>query len=351
VGYVHGSLDAPSELHVAATPPPALVLTGTLPVSEVLMVTLGVTVSNVPSGTLLINRAGITARGADVVTSTTTHPVIAAPELAVIKRGAPASGSRVGVGDWITYTVTAFNGGGPATDVIVSDTLDLDQVTLVISHTTAGVLSGPNPVRVTGLDLRPGQGVTLTLGVTVSGEVSGTVIVNRAGAASREKPSLEVSIPVTHVITGPSFRLTKRAHPPESTPVTPGDTITYTVMAANDGGAATQVVLTDAIPPGTTYVAGSATTTQGEVSFDGTQLTVHLLRLATRATLTATLRVTVTASTSGAITNTAALASDQTVTEMSNPVSHPVEEVGPRVLYLPLLLKSFNDVALAPGQR
>jgi uncharacterized repeat protein (TIGR01451 family) len=349
--YIPGSLDAPPELHVAAMPSPALVLTGTLPVSEALRVTLGVTVSNVPSGTLLVNRAEITARGADAVTSTTTHQVIAAPELVVTKRGAPASDSRVGVGDRITYTVTAINGGGPATDVIVSDTLDLDNVTLVISHTTNGVLSGPNPVRVTGLDLGPGQGVTLTLGVTVSGEVSGTIIANRAGAASRERPSLDVSIPVTHVIMGPSFRLTKRADPPEGTPVTPGDTITYTVTATNGGGAATRVVLTDAIPPGTAYVAGSATTTQGEASFDETQFTVHVPRLATGATLTATLRVTVTAGSKSAITNTAALASDRTATEMSNPVSHPVEETVPRYLYLPLLLKSFNDAALAPGQR
>lgn len=351
VSYVPGSLDAPSGLYVVVVPPPVLVLTGTLPISEAQRVTLRVTVANVPSGTLLLNRAEVTARDADGVTGTTTHQVVAAPELVVTKRGSPPSGGRVGVGDWITYTVTAVNGGGPATDVVVSDTLDLDNVTLVISHTTKGVLSGRNPVQVTGLDLGPGQGVTLTLGVTVSGEVSGTVIANRAGISSRERPSLEASNPVTHVISGPHFTLTKWANPPDGTPVAPGDTITYTVTVVNGGGAASHVVLTDAIPSGAAYVAGSATTTQGEASFEGADLIVRVPRLATGGRLTVTLRVTVVTSSDGAVTNTVALASDRTGITVSNPVSHPVEGTGARYLYLPLILKRFSDAALAPDQR
>jgi uncharacterized repeat protein (TIGR01451 family) len=351
VSYVPGSLDAPPEWHVVAMPSSVLVLTGTLLASEAQRVTLGVTVGDVPSGTLLLNQAEITARDADGVTDTTTHQVIAAPELVVSKRGSPPSGSRVGVGDWITYTVTAVNRGGPATDVVVSDTLDLDSVTLVISHTTRGVLSGRNPVRVTGLDLGPGQGVTLTLGVTVSGEVSGTVITNQAGVASQERPSLEVSNPVTHVISGPSFTMAKRADPPGGTSVAPGETITYTVTVVNGGGAASHVVLTDSIPSGVVYVPGSATSTQGEASFEGADLVVRVPRLATGRRLTATLRVIVMTSSDGAITNRVALASDRTGTVMSNPVSHPVEGTGSRYLYLPLILKRFSDAAPAPDQR
>jgi uncharacterized repeat protein (TIGR01451 family) len=240
--------------------------------------------------------------------------------------------------------VTVVNNGGPARGVIISDTLDLAHVTPIISHTTGGLLSGPNPVRVTGLDLDPGQGITLTLAVTVTGDVSGTVITNRASLTSTQMPPPQVSNVVTHVIsrTGevpPSFMLTKSADPPGDTPLAQGDVITYTIVACNGGSPATNVVLTDPIPAGTAYLRDSASATSGDANFDGAQVTVSLPRFPAGLILTATFRVSVTTGLTTTIINTALLVSDQRGPASSNPVSHPVQGAGLRRIYLPILLK------------
>lgn len=345
VSYVPGSASAAPGLNLLATPPPALVFTGTLPAGNALTATFRVTVSSVPSGTLLVNGAEAIATGSDLVTDTTTHGVtVVAPDLSIVKAATPASGSLVAPGGWMTYTVVVANEGGLAQDVTISDTLDLANVNLVISHTTAGWLSGPNPVRVTGFDLDAGQRVTLTLGVTVSGSVSGTAITNRASFTSTQTPSPQLSDDVTHVISGtgtplPDWGLTKSADPPGGTPLTQGETITYTIVAYNGGGLATHVVLTDAIPAGTAYVAGSAAADPGSAGFDGTQVRVSLPGLPAGAVLTLTFRVTVTAHTTAAIVNTAWLASDQTEPETSNAVSHPVRGVGLYCVYLPIVVR------------
>jgi len=54
---------------------------------------------------------------------------------------------------------------------------------------------------------------------------------------------------------------------------TPGSTLTYTIVISNNGsGPATGVQFQDNIPPGTTYVSGSATASSGTVSFGGTSV-------------------------------------------------------------------------------
>jgi uncharacterized repeat protein (TIGR01451 family) len=76
VSYVPGSARAAAGLNIAAVPPPTLVLTGTLPADTTLTATLGVTVSRVASGTLLVNRVELGAGGTNLITSTGTHRVV-----------------------------------------------------------------------------------------------------------------------------------------------------------------------------------------------------------------------------------------------------------------------------------
>jgi trimeric autotransporter adhesin len=62
----------------------------------------------------------------------------------------------------------------------------------------------------------------------------------------------------TVTVTAPVLALTKTVSPTGSQP--PGTELTYTVSISNSGtGAATTVVITDAVPTNTTYVAGSMT--------------------------------------------------------------------------------------------
>lgn len=60
----------------------------------------------------------------------------------------------------------------------------------------------------------------------------------------------------------PVLALTKAANPVNGTTVTPGQTITYTLTVTNSGAAtASRIRVSDAVPTGTTYTAGSATVT------------------------------------------------------------------------------------------
>jgi uncharacterized repeat protein (TIGR01451 family) len=345
VEYVPSSASAASGLNVAAIPPPALVFTGALPAGGVLTATFCVTVSTVPSGTLLINTVKVVTDSTSPVSSTVAHPVAVFPGLSITKTATPSNSSPVELGDWITYTVVAYNGGGPAHDMILSDTLDLTNVTLVMSHTTDGVVSGPSPVRVTGLDLGSGQRVTLTLGVTVTGRVSGTVIRNRASVTSTESTTPSFSDVVTHVISyteilPPSFVLTKTAEPPGGSLVELGETITYTIVAHNQGGPATDLYLVDAIPVGTAYVSGSGTANLGTISLDGVQVRLSLPSLPAGELLTATFCVTVTTSVSTTLTNVAMLDSVETEPEYSNRVDHRVGWEDSYWLYLPVLFRT-----------
>ena len=93
--------------------------------------------------------------------------------------------------------------------------------------------------------------------------VNGTVLTNTASVTSDEVTTAlsdtgEYTIgsrPYWFGTTAPSY---KSAVPDSSTSPTPGDTVTYTVHAVNAGNeVAHDVLITDAIPANTTYVAGS----------------------------------------------------------------------------------------------
>jgi alkaline phosphatase len=75
--FIPGSAGATLGLGVAAMPPPALVFTGRLPTGQALTATFAVAVTLVPSGTLLVNEAEVTATRSGVVADTATHPVVA----------------------------------------------------------------------------------------------------------------------------------------------------------------------------------------------------------------------------------------------------------------------------------
>ncbi|MFC1976407.1 hypothetical protein ACFLXQ_08405, partial [Chloroflexota bacterium] len=248
---------------------------------------------------------------------------------------------------YITYTVTVQNSGsGAATGVVISDTLD-PNVTLVTSNSTTGAVSGPNPMLVTGFNLNSGQGITVTLVVSVTGNVNGTFINNQASVTSTEVLTPQISGVVTHVISStyvvsPNFTLTKSAVPASGTPVNPGDTIVYTVVAVNNGGPATNAVLADVIPSGTGYVPGSISyNLPGSDNFDGTRVMVDVSNFPASTTLIATFQVTVTTNFTTTLSNRATMSSDQTNLQYSNFVTHPVRGTELPKVYLPIVLKNY----------
>jgi len=91
-------------------------------------------------------------------------------------------------------------------------------------------------------------------------------------------------------------------------PVTIGDEIVYTIAVSNAGpDGATDVRVTDAVPPGTSFVAAQAS--QGTCANASGTVTCTLGSLANAGTATITLRVT--ANQGGQVTNTASVSSDE----------------------------------------
>jgi uncharacterized repeat protein (TIGR01451 family) len=148
---------------------------------------------------LSTNPNSVITRTPEIVSQFIVTPTgfVPPPDLTITQTAIPASGP-VEPGDWITYTITVLNNGGPASNILISDTLDLSKVTLVTSQTTTGTLSGPNPIQVSGFNLDNGQGVTLTLGVTVT--ITSTTTITNVATLDSDQTGLESSNSVSHLV-------------------------------------------------------------------------------------------------------------------------------------------------------
>ncbi len=86
---------------------------------------------------------------------------------------------------------------------------------------------------------------------------SSTVTITATSTSDMTEPYTTDSITVTHNVKAPVLTLDKAV---DKASAQPGETLTYTITITNVGdGLATGVVLVDAIPANTTYVAGSIT--------------------------------------------------------------------------------------------
>lgn len=103
------------------------------------------------------------------------------------------------------------------------------------------------------------QGQTIHIiaqGQIPAGTSDGSINTTNVTLTSVGYPSEYATVTLTTTVTAPVLSLTKTVSPIGNQP--PGTTLTYRVDLLNGGtGAATQVIITDAIPTNTTYVAGS----------------------------------------------------------------------------------------------
>nr|HID14268.1 DUF11 domain-containing protein [Anaerolineae bacterium] len=127
------------------------------------------------------------------------------PELAI---GKVASKEQVEVGLPLSYTIVVTNTGGPATGVVISDTLPAS--TLFAWASDGGTLTGGEVVW-SGLGLPAGSTLTVTYGVTVTCVSSGTLIVNdgyQVYAGEWPTPTSGLPVTVTAVAEGVSAEFT-----------------------------------------------------------------------------------------------------------------------------------------------
>jgi uncharacterized repeat protein (TIGR01451 family) len=249
--------------------------------------------------------------------------------LALAKTAQDLSGAPLLPGDEILYTIYLTNSLTMAqTGVVITDLIP-NGLTYVPGSASAsqGSISGPNPLVVNVGTLAAGQLVTLTFRATVDAGAVGQEIENFAQADSdQQEPSVEIGPVVppgggTVESMAEALDLAKTTEDLNGAPLYPGDEVLYTIYLTNSLSVEqTSVVITDAIPSGTTYVPGSAMSSQGTISGPD-PLVVHVGTLAARQVVTFTFRVLVNADALGqTIQNYAQADSDQ---------QDPPLEVGP----------------------
>jgi uncharacterized repeat protein (TIGR01451 family) len=265
-----------------------------------------------------------------------------APALSITKTAAN-NDAAVQAGGTETYTLTVTNtSANTASGVNVYDELPANAAfqsgTLTIGNGSPTALTAGTNLTTSGNletinvgSLNAGQSATVSMTVSVPGtsvtvpNVAAGVMVNTAtvtstsGNTTAANASAQVATSVygTSSTTGVDLSVTKSANASTSAGATVGANQTFTITVTNQGSAdATHVVISDVLPLGAQFVAGSASV--GGVSVTGTNGVVSALLPTLAHGQTATVTVTATPTVTGALTDTAYVESDQNDTTQAN---------------------------------
>ncbi|GAA4464347.1 SdrD B-like domain-containing protein [Novipirellula rosea] len=215
-------------------------------------------------------------------------------------------------GDTVVYTVTLTNDGPSTADNVVLTDVIPDGLTLVsaVMNGTNGTVSGGN-ITFPGVSIVSGaaNAVTATLTFTVDSDASGTIDntasvpdMSADGENDTTNNSDDASItvmPVFDIVVDKTVDVTNAQ---------PNDTVTYTVTLTNNGPSnATNVVLSDAVPAGLTFVSGTLNGQAGTLNGSTVSFPAVSIDSGTANALTATLTFTVNSDATGQIVNTASV--------------------------------------------
>jgi uncharacterized repeat protein (TIGR01451 family) len=241
--------------------------------------------------------------------------------LSISKVANDLNGGALYTGDQIAYTITVANLlSAVQTGVVISDAMPAG-VTYVpgSAASSQGTLNTLDPLPVNAGTLQPGQIVTVTFRVTVNSNAAGATVSNTAHAGSAQQPIPVTAGPVEplpgggKVQSGPqALGIYKTAQDVNAAPLNNDDEILYTVTVINLLAVPqTNVAIVDKIPAYTTYVTGSAQTSQGTLSGPD-PLAVNVGVVQPGQTVTLSFRVRVNHDAGGrVIGNTATATSDQ----------------------------------------
>ncbi|PKN36891.1 MAG: hypothetical protein CVU62_12385 [Deltaproteobacteria bacterium HGW-Deltaproteobacteria-2] len=280
--------------------------------------TAGAMALSPPAGTPIVNKATVQygdANGNPLSTTSNevSFPISGAPFLKLEKT---ADSDPVAPGAVFTYTLRYENTGNTsATGVTVVDTLPVN-VTFQ-SASAGGIYSAATSTVTWNIgNLPSGTGAYLTVTVQVQADLNaGASIVNNASINSSEGIT-GTSTLTTTVGLGSNIVLEKSGAP---SAVAPNGTINYSLSYRNIGNQTAQTVrVTDQIPPGTAYVAGSATA-PGILSGGALTWDIGDLTAGSRGELTFQVHVSPLATSGQQITNQASIISTNQ-TKASNAV-------------------------------
>ena len=259
--YVAGSATPPQ----ASGPDPLVWIAGDLPPGEARVFTFQVTVDEGAAGRTITNQAQVISDPLDdpIVTPPVEPPgggnVL--PNLTIVKVAGEVGSPPLLPGDKVEYHVLVYNPGTvSATLAWIEDAIPVATFYVPGSAgATKGVISGPNPLHVSVGDQLPYQMVFFHFRVTVgpAESITNTAVASAAGA----EPVTATA--VIGPVSGEGLVIGKTYEDLNGAPLYEGDAIQYVIGVANlDAYTHTGVIVTDAIPYGTTYADGSATPPQ-----------------------------------------------------------------------------------------
>lgn len=272
-----GTTFVPGSVTGATGTPPTLTLNNPIPVAGTATVTFQVLVGNtVPNPNPVLNSATsaftytvdpANPNGANGNSnSNTVTTLVNEARLAIVKSAAPSAIDYNGI---ITYTLVVQNTGNVAANNVVLTDAVPSGTTFVPGSVTGA--TGTPPTLTLANPIPAGGTATVTFQVQAgntppnpnpipnSATAAFTYTTNPANpdGATGTAASNTVTTPVAHA----AINLVKAV---DKAFAEPGDLLTYTLTLQNTGNtAANNVVLTDAVPAGTTFIPGSVTGATG----------------------------------------------------------------------------------------
>ncbi|MFB6649895.1 DUF7619 domain-containing protein, partial [Bacillus toyonensis] len=173
----------------------------------------------------------------------------------------------VNIGDIITYTITVPNNGNiSATNVSITDPIPTGTTFIPNSVTVNGATqSGVTPTNIPLGTIPAGQTTTVTFQVQVTSLPANGTITNEANITFTSQPNPSEPPTTTTTTPPPTTTSVRTAIVNPTKTASPqiadiGDIITYTISLQNNGTVpSTNIVLTDPIPNGTTFIPNSVT--------------------------------------------------------------------------------------------
>ena len=238
-------------------------------------------------------------------TYTQTTSVLPAADLQVTKSDSP---DPVRLGEPLTYTLVAKNNGpNSSSSIVLTDSLPASLAFKSVDF-SQGTCSGVSVIVCDIGTLGTSASATVTLVVTPT--VGGTVFNSVNVSADAFDPNLgNNTATASTTVLAANLSVTQSD---SSDPVYLGQLLTYTLIAANLGPTyATNVMLTDTLPPNVTFTSATAPCVHS-----GGSVTCNLGTMNNGSN--STLRIVVTPNVTGTITNTVVITGNEPDTDVSN---------------------------------
>jgi large repetitive protein len=234
-------------------------------------------------------------------------------DLSVVKTASP---NPVLAGSQLTYTFTTSNNGvSDATGVTLTDVLPVADHYVSFTSSQGTITNNNGTLSILLGNMAAGTSATTTITVAVAATASGSITNTVTVSGNQTDPNLSnnTSTVTTQVTRSADLALAKAAAP---NPVKPGQKLTYTLTATNNGpSSATGVSVVDTLPDGVYYYSASG---QSSATIVNQTLTLNVGALTPGASSTISVVVVVRSSTTGTVTNTATVGGNDPDPNMAN---------------------------------